>query len=865
MRRAFRILFVLFTVVGMLLPATVAFGADPEFFTSNLRFGSRGEGVRRLQTFLKQFPNIYPEGLVTGYFWRFTRAAVQRLQTNYHLPVTGVVDAGTRVVLNDISARLAAPTETAAPPPPPPVVSDGIGAPPAVVTPVPRTPYFTFSWRPSTRLTGEITVGTPAPPPIVVVGGTRTILAESGAAARLFDLYKIALVDGEVPWNEERATLFYEMLRRLPDTQFHWGDYKPWRITLTEAPLSGDIEITGSSTAPVRIARVSIAAFTRANPTLEAFASGNADRVFYSNRLFRAVLKIFYSDPYLLKEVFTRRYGIDIGVVEPVDEFQEFSIDELQYLATVFEDLPSGFRNIPGLDKIVRRRTGLRNPLNPEAPAIAWVDGGYIEFMDNAWSSGSADYIERLIAHEMAHFLWHKVFTGETHTQFMQLSGWVSIGPLTWTHRTTTNFVSAHAASINPDEDFAETLSYYIYAPDHVRTIAADKYAFVKDVIDGYEYVLLVDQQFTFQVFNLEPDLTFPGKIMGIDTEVSKLESGDNHVVVTLHLSSALGDGAERAYMRLVSPTGTYTDQYFSPIDGNKFMLRADFTVTKYAAYGYWVPTGITVEDQVDNRRYESQEQFGWQLFIDNPEEDLMPPEADLSGLTIERTTSEGDPALRVTIPVRDEHTDGIHGASTLLHKVSGQGEFVYGAYDAATGRLTFLFTIRKYKASGAWTFHAFSVSDIAGNWIQYDLKDLARTIEVVTPSPDFVKPSLDVSAISITAVPTVPRAPNGETDVTIRYRARDDNAGLGLVSYTLLKPNGQVLFDYHYHDNFYTPYFVGAAPTEWQPYTIQIRLPPGSIPGIWALKEIVLKDKADNILTSNFVEVGIVKRFDVY
>ena len=100
--------------------------------------------------------------------------------------------------------------------------------------------------------------------------------------------------------------------------------------------------------------------------------------------------------------------------------------------------------------------------------------------------------------------------------------------------------MSAYAASYNPDEDFAETLAYYIYQPDLVRTLAPDKYNFIKKVVDGYEYVVLVDKQFTFQVFNLEPDLTFPGKIIGVDTEVYKLENGDNRVVATLHLAEEI-------------------------------------------------------------------------------------------------------------------------------------------------------------------------------------------------------------------------------------------------------------------------------------------------------------------------------------
>ncbi len=59
-------------------------------FTKTLRQGVSGDEVRELQEFLKQFPDIYPEGLVTGYFGPLTEAAIQRLQEKQ-----GIVSEGT--------------------------------------------------------------------------------------------------------------------------------------------------------------------------------------------------------------------------------------------------------------------------------------------------------------------------------------------------------------------------------------------------------------------------------------------------------------------------------------------------------------------------------------------------------------------------------------------------------------------------------------------------------------------------------------------------------------------------------------------------------------------------------------------------
>lgn len=52
-------------------------------FEKNLERGSQGEEVRGLQSLLKQFPDIYPNGLVTGHFGQLTGDAVKKFQSGY--------------------------------------------------------------------------------------------------------------------------------------------------------------------------------------------------------------------------------------------------------------------------------------------------------------------------------------------------------------------------------------------------------------------------------------------------------------------------------------------------------------------------------------------------------------------------------------------------------------------------------------------------------------------------------------------------------------------------------------------------------------------------------------------------------------
>jgi len=59
--------------------------------TRHLGVGATGRDVENLQRFLRQFPKIYPEGLVTGHFGQLTRRAVTRFQQENNIRATGFV------------------------------------------------------------------------------------------------------------------------------------------------------------------------------------------------------------------------------------------------------------------------------------------------------------------------------------------------------------------------------------------------------------------------------------------------------------------------------------------------------------------------------------------------------------------------------------------------------------------------------------------------------------------------------------------------------------------------------------------------------------------------------------------------------
>lgn len=755
----------------------------------------------------------------------------------------------------------------------------------SLVAPKPSkdTPYFTYSWKANATLTGEEKLPTPVPRPVVVIDGKPTHTVDSNAAIRLTQLYNIYLINDEEKWDEATAGIFLELLQKLPSSQFRTVPAPSWRISLTSQTLPNDLE----RVQPNKI-RISKPAFTLANPQLLPGRPGS-EREFHSNRLFFVLLRIFYNSRQAMKEVISTRYGVEAGFGEPQDEFQEFTVDELHFVAAAFEDMPQSFHHLAGLKKIVRRKNGLKNPIYPVCGALAFPGAGYIEFNDKIFEEQSGVKLQQVVAHEMAHFVWANVLDESTRKKFEALSGW-TILPAENLYRasdikatdhpksvritervqlyyrsTTTNFVSEYAASENPSEDFAETLAYYIYNSDWVRTIAPDKYQFIKDVVDGYEYTYFIEKQFTFEVFNLSWDNRFPGKIQGVDIKVFKLENGDNRVVATLELSQTSQKGAMYAASNLESSMGTLESLFFRPVDGNEFLLRAETTISRHKATGYWFPRGINLYSNFYGlQRYQERSQFGWLLFINNEDPDNDTAVLDREHITSEVTKVNDDFLVRIFVPVTDKNEEGLGAVASFTHIPSNQYINDSAEYDASRKSFIFEYLVQTYRANGEWSFRGITTFDVAGNRAYTDIKEHEVKIVLDTRIPDTQKPEVDVASTQIEATPVNLDKPDGETLVTFPLRSRDDISGIKHIVVFFQTPLGTDWGYTHFPDDQNKPFAEGDS-NSWKTNTISLRLPSGSPPGTWSLRSMVVADKAGNTLRVNFGEIGIIKSFKVY
>ena len=113
----------------------------------------------------------------------------------------------------------------------------------------------------------------------------------------------------------------------------------------------------------------------------------------------------------------------------------------------------------------------------------------------------------------------------------------------------------------------------------------------------------------------------------------------------------------------------------------------------------------------------------------------------------------------------------------------------------------------------------------------------------------------LDLNQITIQAEPTNTEAPNGETQVDISFRVKDNISGYLSTTIILRDPNGVTHRFKHLDDDYYKVYFT-RDPTAYQTYHKRVILPVGSIPGTWGLAEMDVWDKAKNILRTNFNEI---------
>ena len=762
---------------------------------------------------------------------------------------------------------------------------------------------FTYHWEMDQTPEGSESV-TLVKPVRVLLSDQLLEIAPHSASLQLMKKYSVHL--GE-EWSSGHAYSLLRTFESIPQEANYPYDEEPqvppsiWKLTHEHVQDDISVEVQDGQ----RIVTIAQEAFVHSEPLL-AEIEGVRGR-FFSKRLHEAVVRFVTdggADRTALKRILRERYGVSLDVPdyteltqsttgETASRFSEFKNEELMFLASMFEEYPEGMRLTPGLRYIVRRLDGTPHPLYAEAPAVAWTIAGYIEFMESAFKGQGPAFIHRLILHEKAHFLWEHLFDDQLKQDWIDLGGWYE-NPDDgdgWSTTKQLEFISAYAHGKNPNEDMAESISYYIVTPDKLRSRSPAKYEFIQNrIMHGVRYISQIREDLTFQVYNLYPDFVYPGRIIRVDIQVDGEPEEDKQITIEMEIHrSGDQDSAQASLLRIFSPKGTYFDIGLSPVDENGrrtesgHILRGQIELSRYAAHGYWAPDQITLSDAHGNERHESQTDFGWKLYVDNPLADDEAPKyvKNSARLTLSSEGMENGRSYQVlTARWHFFEESGINVVEAHVNDESPEtysrsvGNF--GTFEEETGEATVDMAIPNYLPSGTYSLNHIGMQDIALNWSGVYFTDLdsnqplgpedeaideaPQTIEVQTTLPDITPPELDVNRITVQAEPTRPEDPNGETRVEITFRVRDNISGYNSSGLMLRDPQGVEHHFDHLHRDFYKIYHQGD-PTVWETYEKTITLPVGSIPGIWGLAQMTVEDKAQNILRSDFTEIV---RFEV-
>lgn len=751
---------------------------------------------------------------------------------------------------------------------------------------------WTHSWQEDGSLSGYTTTASINKRPEIEFLGKKIVPSDVPSVGMLYQYYHVILSDEGKAWTQEYAYRLYETLKTIP---YAIGEGYS-KFILTEDKIDDDIKVETSGNS--RIVTIGEDAFYYANPFLV-----NLDGVrgrFFSKRLHHALVNYatnFGEDEGQVNQILTQRFACTMEVpdykaltagITNEDEFcfQKFLPTERVAIINMLEELPEGFHKTPHLNYLVRRLNGHNHPLYPDAAAVSWcVDNGYIEFMESSFGGNNQDFkTQRLILHEKTHFLWAFTLSDEIKNDWIKVGGWYKDPNAGggWSTTKDVEFVTAYAHGINPNEDMAESVAYYIKDPEKLRSRALEKYEFIRDrIMNGTRYISKIPDHLTFEVLNLNPDYDYPGKIKRLEVKVEGAPDEDKKVIVEIELNHIDGfeDGASGAITRISSPSfvdtdgmerGQFYDMWMYPVNDNMYLLRGEITISKYSKTGYWVAGDISTFDEQGNQRLEGRNDCVWNMFINNSLEDIEAPKYESGSLKYELSDIivEGRHAQKLHISFRA--SDNIELTGNVIRL--GWGETAYclsdrsGEYDKDTKTVSIDYIIPDYYKSADYNVTFISLWDKAGNetfrqFSESPTNEPVKYIHISTTNPDTKAPDLDLNRITVYAEPTHPETPDGETLVTISCYVRDDISGYNGGTYGIRDPQGNIYsFGLPGGDGFI--YYVGN-PNAWRRLTTKIVLPQGSAPGIWGVSHIEVHDKAINVKTYNFVETVIFEPDD--
>lgn len=204
------------------------------------------------------------------------------------------------------------------------------------------------------------------------------------------------------------------------------------------------------------------------------------------------------ADRYALELVLKEMYGLSLVSIDTPEakkiaqklrkyigklRISKFTNQELIMLMSVYEKFPKGLHKIPRLKYLVRSQ---------QAPyaGSAWIIADCVEYAAPTFRIKNQNEFQRIIFHEKAHFLWEYALNGKLRKEWSELGGWHKDqnNKYGWSKtKSRKEFVTDYAYSKNPNEDWAESVAYYLIHPNKLRLCSLAKFKFVDDVMRVYD------------------------------------------------------------------------------------------------------------------------------------------------------------------------------------------------------------------------------------------------------------------------------------------------------------------------------------------------------------------------------------------
>ena len=765
----------------------------------------------------------------------------------------------------------------------------------------------TYHWEIGEVPSGQETAFVPQPIAVEIEDTGINAYLSSSASYTLLRRYKVYL---SPEWDDDKA---YLLLQALQDMTYGYGSHSPpwlrnpsyWILSDThvaqDIDLGPDVEVGYGSLRTITIASE---AFSYAQPFV-AKIEGVQGR-YFSKRLWRAVLRFATYipgegvDPRAIDNMLQRYYGVTVHVPdyealteEPAHRFSKFTYEEIIGIMVMFEEYPSGMHVTPGLRYLIRRAP---DPF-VKYTARANTGKGFIEFTDEAFEDGVTHETQRIILHEKAHFLWDYIFDRQLKADWIELGEW-SYEDGRWMTTNQTEFVSDYAHGVNPNEDMAESIAYYIVTPDKLRSRSPAKYAFIQNrIMHGTRYISTIREDLTFVVYNLYPDYVYPGEVVRVDVTVEGDSEGKGSKLVEVEIETHTENELDYStggvvVFRLLDEDQNHLNSFWvklRPVGAKQSnILSGRKHVPSYYSKGNYTITQVLTYDANRLTRYNSGG-FGLKIYINNRYEDLHPPEyvpnsAKLSVSDAYTERNEHFYAVTATWQVKEDRAltgytylsppEVDHFMGTASHYLQSYAKRYDGSipradvvrHEGDIWTLKSTFFIPHYMSGGVYELKRLYFADNKNResaWLP-NIDEQNPKVTIETKTPDTTPPTLDVNRITVDAEPVNPVNPNGETLVTVAYYLKDDISGFERGHIAIRDPLGgessygfQGPYSYMHTGELY---FQGA-PTVYRKYTSSIHLPEGSFPGVWGVIGISVTDKANNSIYHDFTEIT---RFEV-